>query len=339
MKKTIALMLALAALLVLPSCKGKTDAFTPESFEFTVRRPLNEMGFENGYNYVNLDDGSVMITASLVSGDVSLPSELGGKKVTAIAEGAFYKMTELTSVTIPEGIESIGIYAFSDCTALGSVSIPSSVWRIAPFAFDNTPWLSEQTDEFVTAGDSVLIAYNGTSKTPVIPDSVRHLGGAFAGNTDIRSLTLGRGVLSISDMALSFCQSLAQIDLGLSLAYVGDQAFSGCEMLSSLVFPDTLKYIGDQACLNCYGIKYIYLGQNLSAIGTRAFEYCQALRSVYVPKALAALKSSHFTDCPSLSLILYGGSEAEFDAIAVNDNASSFKKLNKVFNYSGGINE
>ena len=336
-----AFILALLCISMLTvSCKKDTvETFKPENFEFTIRSATIETASENGYVFTVMSDGSAMITEAFVNGDVTIPSELAGRKVTAIAEGAFFGMTGITSVTIPNGVESIGIYAFSDCTALESVTIPSSVWRIAPFAFDNTPWFASLTDEFVTVGDGVLIAYNGTSRTPVLPDSVRHLGGAFAGKEDLYSLTLGKGVLSISEMALSFSPALTSVALGLSLVYVGEQAFSGSEKITQLVFPDTLRYLGFQACLNCYGLKYVYLGQNLTELGNNAFEYCQALRVVYVPKTLPTLKSSHFTDCMSLGLMLYGGSEEEFNAIAVNDNILSFKNLNKVFNYKGGSNE
>lgn len=340
-KRMIALALALLALLPLMiSCSDKSgDSFKPESFEFAIKTAGVGLSFENGFSFVDLDDGTVMITEADVSGDVSIPSELSGKKVSAIGDGAFFGNTEITSVVIPDTVESIGIYAFSDCTLLSSVTVGSKVWRISPFAFDSTPYFSSLTDEFVTVGDGVLIAYNGTSRTPVLPDSVRHLGGAFAGNADIYSLTLGRGVLTVSDMALSYCTNLTDIDFGLSLVYVGDQAFSGSEKLTSLVFPDTLRYIGMQACLNCYAIKYIYLGKSLTGLGDNVFEYCQALRVIYVPKTLTSLKTSHFTDCMSFSLLLYEGSEEEFDAISTNDNTFSFKNVNKVFNYTGGTNE
>lgn len=339
--KFISLIAALLCLTLMFSSCGKkvTDNFKPESFEFTARTSGSETASENGFVYSVLSDGSVMITEAFATGKVTIPAELGGRKVTAIGDGAFFGLTGITSVTIPDGIESIGIYAFSDCTALESVTVPSSVWRIAPFAFDNTPWMSAQIDEFVTVGDGVLIGYNGTSRSLVLPDSVRHLGGALAGREDLYSLTLGKGVLSISDMALSFCPNLSSIDFGLSLVYVGDQAFSGSENITSLVFPDTLRYLGYQACLNCYGIKYVYLGNSLTELGDNAFEYCQAMRVVYVPKTLTSLKSSDFTDCMSLGLMLYGGSEEEFEAISTNDNILSFNNLNKVFNYSGGANE
>jgi hypothetical protein len=339
--RIISLIAALLCLtLAFTSCgKQTTDNFKPESFEFTARTSTEETASENGFVYVVLSDGSVMITEAFASGNVEIPSSLGGRKVTAIGDGAFFGIAGITSVTIPEGVESIGIYALSDCTALESVSFPSSLWRIAPFAFDNTPWLAAQTDEFVTVGDGVLVAYNGTSRTPVLPDSVRHLGGAFAGRSDIRSLTLGKGVLTVSDMALSFCSELAEVNFGLSLVYVGDQAFSGSEKIESLVFPDTLRYLGSQACLNCYALKYVYLGKSLTALGSNTFEYSQALRTVFIPKTLTDLRTSHFTDCMSLSILLYEGSEEEFNSVAKNDNIANFRDLTKVFNYNGGANE
>ena len=338
--KSIAFIIAILLLLpLLLSCKSEEIAFTPEKFEFTLRTPTKEMGFDSGYSYTVYDDGSVIINEADVSGDVIIPSELSGKKVTAIGEGAFYQNTSITSVTIPSTVESIGIYTFADCTSLTSIEMTESVWQIAPFAFDNTPWLASKTEEFVTVGDGVLIVYNGTSRTPVLPEKVRHLGGAFAGSETIFSITANKNLLSISDMALAFCTKLADINLGLSLVYIGDQAFSGCERLRSLNLPDTARYMGSQACLNCYELKSVNLGKGMETLGSHTFEYCQTMRIIYVHKTIKALKTSHFTDCMSLGLLLYEGSEAEFDAISANDNVFSFKNLNKVFNYSGGNNE
>ena len=338
--KTTAYILILFTLLpLLFSCNGTEAAFSPESFDFTLRTATDEMGFESGYSFTVLDDGSVVINEADVTGDVKIPAELAGRKVTAIGEGAFFKNTSITSVSIPSGVESIGIYAFSDCTALSSVEIAESVWRIAPFAFENTPWFTAQTDEFVTVGGGVLIAYNGTSRTPVLPEKVRHLGGAFAGLETVYTITANKELLSISDMALSFCMNLVDIDLGLSLVYIGDQAFSGCEKLRSLNLPDTARYIGNQAFLNCYELKSVDLGKSMTLLGTNTFEYCQSMRIIYIPKTLTAIKTSHFTDCMSLTLLLYEGSEAEFDAISTNDNAFNFRDLSKVFNYPGGTNE
>jgi hypothetical protein len=41
----------------------------------------------------------------------------------------------------------------------------------------------------------------------------------------------------------------------------------------------------------------------------------------------------------SLSILLYEGSEEEFNSVAKNDNIANFRDLTKVFNYNGGANE
>ena len=54
---------------------------------------------------------------------------------TSIAEDAFYNCTELTNITLPDGVASIGDNAFDSCVALTSITIPSSVKSIGFWAF------------------------------------------------------------------------------------------------------------------------------------------------------------------------------------------------------------
>ncbi|MBQ5931565.1 MAG: leucine-rich repeat domain-containing protein, partial [Tidjanibacter sp.] len=51
----------------------------------------------------------------------SLESVTIGNGVTSIGYEAFHNCTSLTSITIPDSVTSIGIYAFWDCTSLTSV--------------------------------------------------------------------------------------------------------------------------------------------------------------------------------------------------------------------------
>ncbi|MFR2154840.1 MAG: leucine-rich repeat domain-containing protein [[Eubacterium] siraeum] len=54
--------------------------------------------------------------------------------VTSIGYSAFEYCTSLKSITIPESVTSIGDCAFADCTSLTSITIPGSVTSIGDYA-------------------------------------------------------------------------------------------------------------------------------------------------------------------------------------------------------------
>lgn len=63
-----------------------------------------------------------------------IPASIDGKPVRAIGEGAFSSL-DITSVTIPDTVVTIGWFAFSDCSALAQAVIPKSVTAIGYEAF------------------------------------------------------------------------------------------------------------------------------------------------------------------------------------------------------------
>jgi hypothetical protein len=88
-----------SALLLLVLC---VSAFSQNASDFTV------------------DANSVITKYIGFDTDVVIPSVIGGKKITAIGNEAFRK-AEITSVTIPGSVKSIGHTAFDGCTSLTSV--------------------------------------------------------------------------------------------------------------------------------------------------------------------------------------------------------------------------
>lgn len=88
-------------------------------------------------NCFTLENGMLYFDNELYQGDsdLKIPAYIDGEMVTALSEGCFKGCTDLTSVELPETLESIGIGAFHGCTALRGIRIPESVDRIGAEAF------------------------------------------------------------------------------------------------------------------------------------------------------------------------------------------------------------
>ena len=126
----------------------------------------------------------------------------------------FSDCSSLTSVTIPNSVTSIGIYAFSGCRSLTSVTIPNSVTSIGNSAF--------------------RFCSNLTSVT--IPNSVTSIGGyAFQRCSSLTSVTIPNSVTTIGYSAFSDCSSLTSVTIPNSVTSIGDYAFYGCSSLTSII--------------------------------------------------------------------------------------------------------
>ena len=105
------------------------------------------------YVYTVHNDGTVEITEykGHTTANLKIPSTLDGKKVTAIGETVFMRRDELKTVTVPDGVQTIGSFAFAYCYNLKSVSLPNGLKDIARGAFNNCNMLTEpQIPETVT---------------------------------------------------------------------------------------------------------------------------------------------------------------------------------------------
>ena len=128
-----------------PSEPPKQTIDTPETPSTdngpTQDQTTNSPDFETTVN----EDGTLTIKRYVGSGgDVVIPSEIGGKRVTAIGNtfemtGAFQDCTTVTSVVIPDGVTEIQDNAFYSCTALEAVTIPASVTLLRNCAFCDCP--------------------------------------------------------------------------------------------------------------------------------------------------------------------------------------------------------
>lgn len=214
-------------------------------------------GIFEGFNYYIKDNKATIYDYTGTDLDVVVPDTLGGCVVASVATYAFHGVSsEITSVTLPEGMETIASYAFYDCEALTSVTIPTTVTSIGLYAFRLCKKLNSVT----------------------IPEGVTSISyGAFQSCSKLASLSLPESLTSISTDAFNGCVNLTSVALPSGVTSLGDKAFSGCSKLASVTLSDSLTSIGASAFASCKVLTSIVIPTSVTTIGKEAFYGCVEL--------------------------------------------------------------
>ena len=278
------------------------------------------------------------------SGAVNVPSTVMHNgttyTVTAVGQAAFYKCTELTSVTLPNTLTALGYGAFANSTNLTSVNIPSGVTSLGEFCFQGC---SSLTSINIPSGVTSIprqCFLNCSSLTHVtIPGTVKEVYYfAFYNCTSMNSLTIQNGVESILNNAFESCTSLQSVTIPASVSTIAGNVFAECTSLTAInvnsgnthytsqdgvlfdapmdtliSFPNMstatysvpagVKVIGYNSFLACSNLVSVSLPEGLTTIDVTAFAYCENLASFYIPASVNTVGVRALEGCSSLTSI------------------------------------
>lgn len=194
------------------------------------------------YAYTVLDDGTAEITKCNVSaGDLIIPSEIDGYKVTKIGANAFAENYVYTNVTVPDGVVSIGESAFESCRSIKTVTMPDGIADIGSRAF---------------ASCDKLLSIN-------IPNSVQSIGSfAFGGCYTLMGINIPNGITEIAEGTFLNCYDLNDVTIPDSVTKIGANAFNSCEKLSKINIPRNVTSIAEDAFFTSYSLKSIDVDEN-----------------------------------------------------------------------------
>ena len=315
------------------TAKTKTD-----TYQYPFGYIFGTSSYEGGIKTTQYYYGSS--TSNTTSSTYYIPSNLKSVTITGgnILYGAFYNCNNLTSITLGDGVQSIGTQAFQNCTSLTSIAVPNSVTSIGSGAFRGCSSLESITLPFVggaakTETDTYQYpfgyifgtsSYDGgvatkqyycyyyttstTSSTYYIPSSLKSvtitggniLWGAFYGCSNLTSVTIPDSITAIGNQAFYGCTGFTSITIPDGVTSIGYQAFYGCTALTSITIPDGVTSIGYQAFYGCTALTSITIPEGVTSIDYNAFENCTGLTNVTIPNSITFIGYKVFNGCTSL---------------------------------------
>jgi len=256
-------------------------------FAYTVVSLGQEHITEGKWTYI-VEGGGATIIRSTSTGEVTIPSELGGLPVRQVGrqgnvsfdsfkalKNSNYEVTswgekfdswgplwgnsgnrKVTSVVIPNSVNGIGQLAFANCTGLTNVTIPDSVRFIGYCAFHYCPKLI--------------------------------------------NITLSQGLVSIENGAFADCYALSTITIPVSLETIGSYAFRSCHSITNISIPDKVTKIDEGVFMNCRNLNSINIPDSMSSIEKWAFKDCPNLSIINIPENMTNIASNAFVGCRKL---------------------------------------
>ena len=240
------------------SVSDGNNQITSDYIQIVPSHPYNEIWYTS-------TDGSVVIPKSIdVFGANIVSNNYVGSKgvirfdapVTSVGGSAFEDCSTLATIELPGKVANIG-YAFDGCKSLVSISIPASVNSMSSLGYlekfeamyiqDLSAWCRIDFASIVlSSGDKLYV--NGEMLTElVVPSDVTELKQyAFAGLSDLTTVTIHDNVESIGEGAFQNCSKLSEVTIGKGIKDIRGNVFVYCSNLSTIycraTIPPSLYY-------------------------------------------------------------------------------------------------
>ncbi len=238
----------------------------------------NNISFSgSGFGEIYMADGGTRYSDSphdlYLSGE-KLTNLVIPENITAINPHVF-AFTKIESLTLHNGVKSIGEGAFAGCPNLPEVTIPLSVEEMDAQSFGKCQKLKSvyypgdfaawSDIDFKGSAFGDIYRVNKTFSTEY--DSPHDL---YLNDEKITDLVIPVDVTEISPYAFTF-STITKITFNDNVITIGEGAFAGCAELSSVTIPDSVTTAGDFCFNKCLKLDGINIGSGLETISVAMF--------------------------------------------------------------------
>ena len=239
----------------------------------------------NSYTYYYSIDIPATITVGYVTYDV-----------TAINDRAFYECSNLSAVTLPSSVKTIGNYAFFQCSSLTEINL-GSVETIGSFSFGSCTSLAN-------------VKLNGYLK------SIQ--GTSFAYCTALRNYQR-YAVEDVPGLTYEFVNGVIFTKNAADKTLV---TYPCGKINTSYTVPDGTVYIGEHAFRNNANIKTVNLPTSLRGIKEYAFYFCTKITNIEVPKGVTEIDIYAFSGCTALQQVTLPSTLTSLGGAAFHNDAA-----------------
>lgn len=222
----------------------------------------------------------------------------GTSQLTSIKHGAFANCTNLTSITLPNSLVSIGDYVFNGCQTLNNVVIPDNVTEIGYMALYNTGYYNNSKNWIGGA------LYAG-----------RHLITVNNSLVSNSAFTISDNTISICDYAFDGCTGITKLTIPASIRKIGLDAFSGCVLLQEVEYKGSITdwlhtnfssilsspmYYAGALKLNVAMDAELVIDEGVTSIPAGTFKNNTTVTKVTVPASVTSIGDAAFKGCTTL---------------------------------------
>ncbi|MBQ4386900.1 MAG: leucine-rich repeat protein [Prevotella sp.] len=262
--------------------------------------------------------------------------------VTELGSNALQWQGTMTSLTIPEGVTTLGYQSVQCCYNLSSISLPKSLKKIRTGAFyynafnkgkfvlDDLAWWcsiefddsssnplssfkhiykdkdTEITDLVIPEGVTSIgsYAFYGVEgiKSVTFPSTLTAIGGNAFARTGLESVVIPEGITEIEESTFSSCGKLKSVTIPEGVTKIGFGAFADTG-LTELTLPSTIRSMS-QSFHSCDSLAKLTLTDGITTV-SHSFYYCNALKEVHIPGSVK-LESGDFNRCENLETVTIG---------------------------------